>query len=299
MKPFTQFRYLNPVPAIRPSTLLGAGLGLAVILLIPGPAVAQLPSTEIETARSPEQETSNTNRPDSSEESEEQPLSGTVVQLGLLPFVPPPEEPAPENTLGGGRRNGQCIDSAGSIDTSASPQITALAPPPQIIGLTEHEKPTVWLYQPIPSVRQILLSVREEGSQQFHSQTTVDVPANSQWVPLQLADDAPPLDTETTYVWAAIALCGDAPNPNDPAISTRIRRVNPPSNSAVDAAPLALAETYARQGQWYDTVDAFLQVQQSENPNSGNEDLTQTWQALLDYAKLSEIAPPSLLPASE
>ncbi|MEL7474691.1 MAG: DUF928 domain-containing protein, partial [Cyanobacteria bacterium J06555_12] len=288
-------------------------LSITVFSLTALSAHAQTPSAEVEeAARSPEQDSRDTNEIDNSEPAEKQPSPNQTVQLGLLPFVPPPEEPAPQNTLGGGRRNGQCRDSAElSRSTTAHPQLATLTPPPQIVGLTEREKPTVWLYQPISSVRQIILSVREEDSQQFHSQTTIDVPRNNQWVPLQLPEDAPPLESETNYVWAAIVLCGNAPSPNDPALSTRVRRVNSPASlsaSTTATAPLAVAEQYARQGQWYDAVDAFVQAQLSNAHSNGehltdndvaDDDLSETWQALLDYAELSAIATPFPSPTVE
>lgn len=186
-----------------------------------------------------------------------------------------------------------------SPEATASPEIAALAPPPQIVGLTDRNQPTVWLYQPIASVRHILLSVREEDSQQFHSQTTIDMPPNSQWVPLQLPEDAPPLAPETTYVWAAIALCGNAPSPNDPTTSTRIRRLDSPASPSETSSPpsIAVAETYARNGQWYDAVDVFVQAQHSTN--AGTSELNQTWQAILDYTELGAIAPPLPIPVFE
>lgn len=304
------------------SALFGVSLGLVVISVFGLPVDAQVPPAEVDPARSPEQHSRDTNDLDNSEPAEEQPSLNQIVQLGLLPFVPPPEEPAPQTTLGGGRRNGQCVDaseqgtnaSVPSTDTTASPEIAVLAPPPQIVGLTEREKPTVWLYQPIASVRQVLLSVREEDSQQFHSQTTIDMPSDSQWVSLQLPEDAPPLTPETNYVWAAIALCADAPSPNDPALSTRIRRVDASSShSASDtSAPnsINVAENYARNGQWYDAVDTFVHAQGSYtnlidddlgDDDLGDDDLTEeslveTWQALLNYAELSTIVPPLPLP---
>ncbi|MGK7913549.1 MAG: DUF928 domain-containing protein [Synechococcus sp.] len=308
-------------------TLFGLGFGLIVISVSGLPVSAQIQTStpastpmprEMETARSQEQETRNANELNSSEPGEDRPSLDRTIQLGLLPFVPPPEEPAPQNTLGGGRRNAQCMDSSGlltsssalSTDSTASPEleIAALAPPPQIMGLTEREKPTVWLYQPIASVRRILLSVREEDSQQFHSQTTLDMPPNSQWVALQLPDDAPPLEPDTNYVWATIALCGNAPSPNDPATSIRIRRVNSPSSLAnwnpTPTTALARAEDYARQGQWYDAVDAFVQASSSNNAtvaaeDASSESLDETWQSLLDYAELSSISSPLLVPRNE
>lgn len=220
------------------------------------------------------------------------------VKLGMVVFVPPAEDAIPKRSLGAGTRNNQCANSADTSNAEAQrPQVLALVPPSQGVGLTEQEKPTLWFYQSTPlSIRQILVSVREADTLQFHSQTVIDLPPEGPWVALQLAEEAPPLKPDIDYEWSVMAVCGDRPGPNDPSLSTWIRRVTPQSSHrSPEATPLSLAQQYAQQGLWYDLVTVLMQAQQSPPER---EWLSETWSELLNYAGLSSLAPAPPSPSS-
>ncbi len=218
----------------------------------------------------------------------EPPLTNQVPLGSGIVFIPPPGEPIPVQSADGGARNRQCFNTVDSATVEGDrPQLAALVPPSQM-GLTASGRPTLWLYQAIPSIRQILLSVREAESLLFHSQTTIEVTPDRTWLGLQIAPEGPPLKPEIAYEWSVLAICGDRPGPKDPSLSAWVRLVVPqPSSSTIEATPLALLQQYGQQGLWYDLVTTLMQAQQSPPEQ---ELLADTWSDLLDYAGLSSIA---------
>ena len=226
--------------------------------------------------------------------------SATALRLGALLFAPPPEEAMPEQSLGAGSRNKDCFNAssrlpvdvdADNTDAETDRPATPLAAvyPPNQVGLTTAERPTLWLYNSIPSIRRILLSVREAASQQFHSQTSIDMPPQSAWVGLQIGEDAPPLELGIVYEWAAIAICGDRPTPNDPSFNGWVRRIPPLSpDPPPQTSPFSLAQQYAQQGLWYDLVTVMLEPEESPQDS---QSMAESWADLMDYLGLDAIAP--------
>ena len=225
--------------------------------------------------------------------------SPTEVKLGMLIFLPPPEDPSPQNSLGAGTRENACsIHSNGPNSEQMPFSIAALVPPPPTVGLTKHEKPTLWLHQPTPFMRTIYLSVREEDTGRFHSQTTIEIPPDRTWFAVELSEEAPPLAPQVIYEWAIVATCGDRPSPGDPNLTTRVRRVVAnPSNPSRESTDLTLAQQYASQGLWFDLVKALVQAQQSSHDEYW---LTDTWKDLFNYTGLDTTAsPPPSFPPSQ
>lgn len=190
-------------------------------------------------------------------------------------FFRPPADEEPPPTRGAGSRNDRhCPQdaSANSGDSAAIPVgLTALVPNNQG-GLTWAERPTVWVYLPETSARQMVLSVRE-GSSQPHSQQFVSITGDPGVVGILLDGSTPVLEVGRAYQWAVVLVCGDRPNPNDPFVTAWVRRVvpaqpfNPPQNA------LERAAWYGEQGIWYDTLTALVEVRRSQPFEPGFTDI--------------------------
>ncbi|GAB4230105.1 MAG: DUF928 domain-containing protein [Elainellaceae cyanobacterium] len=169
-------------------------------------------------------------------------------------------------TRGAGSRNDRLCpqDALTNSDdaTSELPALTALVPDNQE-GLTRAERPTIWVYLPETSARQMVLSVREEGFQP-HSQRFLAITGEPGIVGIPLAEDAPPLEVGKVYQWAVVLICGDRPNPNDPFVSGWVQRVEPANGVNAPQDALERAVWYGEQGIWYDALTALAEARRSQ-----------------------------------
>ena len=170
----------------------------------------------------------------------------------------------PPTTRGAGSRNDRyCLQ---DTPTKGKPTLTALVPTNQS-SLTWAERPTFWVYLPNTSARQIVLSVKEEGSRQ-HSQRFLPITGESGIVGIPLTENTPPLEVGKSYQWAIVLVCGDRPSPNDPVVTAWIQRAAPSQPLNNQQAALEQAVRYGEQGIWYDalTTLAVARRSQSDNP---------------------------------
>jgi hypothetical protein len=199
-------------------------------------------------------------------------LTNLNDSIAKVSFKPPPNDGKPDNTLGAGSRNDwRCQQTAKSpANTSANtPPLMALVPPTTNYGLTLAERPTLLVYLPKTSAKQVVLSIREEGTH-HHSQTLFSTTGESGIFQFKPPDTSPALEIGKNYQWAVVLVCGEKPGPNDPAIVTWIRRVNPSSlhSAQIDRkTALEKAMWYGKQGIWYDTLATLTQARQAQPDN--------------------------------
>ena len=191
-------------------------------------------------------------------------------------FFKPPDDEEPPPTRGAGSRNDRhCPQDAptNSGDSVAIPVgLTALVPNNQE-GLTWAEHPTVWIYLPETSARQMVLSIRAEGSQP-HFQQFISITGDPGVVGISLDESAPILEVERAYQWAVVLVCGDRPNPNDPFVTAWVRRVTPSESFKPQHSALEQAALLGEQGIWYDTLTALAEMRRSQPLNPR---LTEIW----------------------
>lgn len=182
----------------------------------------------------------------------------TQVPITEVLFKPSDTGPPPDTRGAGSRSDRLCPQDAPThLDSLGAPPLalTALVPDNHE-GLTWAERPTIWIYLPETSARQMVLSLRAEGSQP-HSQQFLPI-AGSGIVGIPLDESAPPLEVGQSYQWAVVLVCGDRPSPNDPAVTAWVRRVAPSGEPPQDA--LERAVWYGERGVWYDTLTAVVEV---------------------------------------
>lgn len=185
-------------------------------------------------------------------------------------FRPPPESERPENTdSAASRQNQQCLPNTEPEQpelTTSKQTVTPIVPEGNY-GLTLTERPNFWLYLPRTPARQIILTIREEGLKP-HWQQSVNLTEETGIVGIPLADNAPILEIGKNYQWAVIVVCNERPHPNDPVVTSWIKRVEPPVESS-SQTELQKAADYARQGIWYDALN-ILVAEKSSTDNWQN-----------------------------
>ena len=183
-------------------------------------------------------------------------------------FQPPPDEEQPRDTEGAASRHlGECaannLESESQFVTGKLSSLTALVPQNNH-GLTTQERPNFWVYLPNTSAKQAILSIKKTGKTP-HWQQSIEIDRDRGIVGIELSKDAPALEIDTNYQWAVILVCGDRPSPNDPVVTSWIKRVEKTSDRASSTSKLAKASTYAQQGIWYDALDLLISQKSLQN----------------------------------
>jgi hypothetical protein len=166
--------------------------------------------------------------------------------------------------------------------------------PPNNYGLTVAGRPTFFIALPKTSARQIVLSIWENGTR-HHSQTFIPIEDRSGIIKIQPSPDSPPLEIGKRYQWAVVVVCGERPNPNDPAIVSWVRRIDPPQplpRQIQQENALAQAIWYGEQGLWYDTLTALIQAKRSQPDSQVMSDI---WANFLSSVGLGDVSTEPLL----
>lgn len=203
-------------------------------------------------------------------------------------FKPPPNQDKPISTSSGGSRsNWQCPQDATLDTTSANKTpLMLLAPTDSNYGLTIAEHPTFLVYLPQTSAKQVVLSLMTEDNH-LHSQSFIPIKGEPGIISIKLADSFPPLEVSKNYQWSLVLICGEKPNPNDPVITSWVRRVVLPQLQSHPRTTLEQADAYSEQGIWYDAVINLAQIRNAQ-PN--DQVIADIWTDFLKSVGLEAIA---------
>ncbi|MCC5661122.1 DUF928 domain-containing protein [Nostoc sp. XA010] len=203
-------------------------------------------------------------------------------------FEAPPKEDKPKSTSSGGSRsNWQCPQDATSTTTPSNQiPIMSLVPPDSNYGLTTAEHPTFLVYLPQTSAKQLVLSLMTEDNQ-LYSQTLIPIKGEPGIISIKSTDNSPPLKVGKNYQWGLMLICKEKPSPNDPVITSWVRRVVLPQLHSQHRTTLEQADAYSEQGIWYDAVITLAQIRNTQ-PN--NQDIANIWTDFLKSVGLEAIA---------
>ncbi len=210
-------------------------------------------------------------------------------KLSRVLFKPPSDDKKPDQTAEAGSRHPiPCLQGATSttlVNSSSSQNSLMPLVPTTNLGLTTAEKPKLWIYLPETSARQVVFSIREEGTI-HHSKTVIPITGSSGIISLQPNQNSLPLKIRKNYKLSVVLVCGEKPGPNDPARDVWVRRVES-SESINQRSALEQAAWYARQGIWYDALNFLIQARQSQPQN---QDIIGIWANFLKSGGLNAIA---------
>ncbi|MDJ1173331.1 DUF928 domain-containing protein [Roseofilum capinflatum] len=194
----------------------------------------------------------------------------------------PPEDQAPDSTLGGGSRDlQQCV----SAPQDGIPSVTPLLPETEI-GFTVAQKPTIYVYVPQTLAKKMFFSLQTETGE-HHYQQEMELPETPGIIGFQVPEDAPPLKENTNYKWTIAFICGESLEPDSPEYTGWIRRLPQEEYSIATDLSLKQVEDLAEAKLWYDTVFSLVQL---KNQEPDNPVLSQNWTELLTSVGLEAIA---------
>ncbi|MGD2181785.1 DUF928 domain-containing protein [Lusitaniella coriacea] len=215
---------------------------------------------------------------------------------GNITFAPP-NNPAPVATTGGGIRGNITFASpnnpapvattGGGVRGEVESEVIPLLPETKA-GYTIAPRPTLYLYIPPTSVRQVFFSLQDENRQTTY-QTTLEISGQGGIVSITLPENAPELEVGKYYAWFFAPIEPDGIlRPDNYGVTGWIKRVAVPSEvQDVSLSPLERAAVYAESGIWYDTLEILASARQvqAENTSLGTE-----WTDLLKQVGLEAVA---------
>ncbi|BAU13267.1 hypothetical protein LEP3755_38060 [Leptolyngbya sp. NIES-3755] len=215
--------------------------------------------------------------------------SSLIVTLSTISFTkvtlaqsiePPAGLPAPQTTSSGGSRpsNRACVQSSKSIP------LTAIASR-QSVGLTMHDRPTVWVYLPPTQAKTLEFSLFDQNRKGIY-QTTIETNNRTGYIAIALPSSAPALNQNQPYYWTVALVCNPNERTSDWITGGWIQQqaINPALQQQLNRATLIeQIRLIAKAGFWYEAVDTYLRSRQA-NPN--DPQLTKVWAELVRAGNL-------------
>lgn len=190
----------------------------------------------------------------------------------------PPMRGAPAARIGGGTR--------GIGDQTLVLVVLA----PDHTGLTTKEQPTLYWYasEPVPAKLEVTLINDESIDPELEE--VVATPGNAGIQSIDLAKAGAKLETGKEYRWFVSVIADPGQRSNDIVASGTIQRIDPSDELKGEIAGAdenTLAGVYAKEGVWYDAIDALNRMIEK---SPGNKELQQQRTALLEQVGLQGAA---------
>ncbi|NJN21244.1 MAG: DUF928 domain-containing protein [Leptolyngbya sp. RL_3_1] len=206
---------------------------------------------------------------------------GALQEEFTLQFYPP-DEGLPHDTTGGASRDGgNCAVDPNTLEAG----VTLLAPA-EYLGLTASARPEFLVNLDNTQAQRLFLSVQDtETGAQY--QAYYPLPSQSGLAHLPLPEAAPDLEVGQTYRWSLAIVCGQRLRPDDPVLTSYVKRVEV-SPEVAQLPALEQVVAYAESGIWYDSLLLLNQVRQADQSSDA---LARAWESLLVAGGLSDINP--------
>ncbi len=204
----------------------------------------------------------------------------------------PPENDAPEHTVGGGSRPssiGLCPQDQKAI---TKPLTALLSAKEQAV--TIDDRPTFFVYLPETEAKQVSLTI-SDATESYYYETILPLSQESGIVGINLPEDAPPLMAGENYTWSVTILCGKTKRPSDPYVSGGIQRISADDRLTERLAAASWEEKanlYEANGIWYDALNAVA-IWKKQQPNDTLA--VASWEKMLQSVGLGQISTEALV----
>lgn len=216
--------------------------------------------------------------------------NGLFIKDADAQFPSPPGRGRPKGTAGGGSRPNQlplCLQNP------TSPERFVAIAPTRPVGLSAHDSPTIWVYIPNTTAKNLEFSLFSEQQEGIY-QTTIPIKTSG-----LLAIPLPPgqikLIAGRPYSWVAALVCDPVRRSQDWLVEGWIQYQSPTATLQRQLAAASGEQQvtlYLQAGFWYEALNLYLDFQRS-HPNHAS--LTKLRSDLLQSAGLNPITSPLLL----
>lgn len=157
--------------------------------------------------------------------------------------------------------------------------IVALVPGTNF-GYTTDESPSLWVYFPYSTQKQVRLTLKDRESQQIYQQEFT-LPGTSGFVKFSLPETVE-LEVDKMYFWEFEVSFKPYGNYENPIVRGAIERVtmdNALKGQLVGKSEREILEVYADNGLWFDVLSGLISLQQS---NPEDEEIASLWVSLFE-----------------
>lgn len=193
----------------------------------------------------------------------------------------PPGDGKPKDTVGAGSRDG--------LMCSQDEQPIRPLMPKRNYGLTLAEHPTIFVYLPNTSARQVVLTFQDEAGNSYKP-LFLAIASRNGIAGFSLPDNQLPLLVGKNYKWSLAVVCGDTLQPSDPVFRGWVQRVARTADLERELQKKSVIEQmqwYAKNGYWYDWLEVMVQVRRTQ-PNDAK--IASQWREMLESVGLGAIA---------
>lgn len=212
-------------------------------------------------------------------------------------FTPASGSGSPQQASGGASREGTYSLNPSTMDAGGPAAILALLPQ-SYFGTTVSERPTILVYLPASTAKEMVFSLKDEAGKLKH-QMTLPVSGTAGIVAIKLPAEVPALEVGKNYQWFLALKIDGHLSPNTPYVDGWVKRIQPDAALATALQhPDALkrATALGAKGVWYDCV-ATMAMLRATQPQS--KALVKDWSDLLISVDLKDITKaPIVLPAN-
>ena len=198
----------------------------------------------------------------------------------------PPGDDQPDDSSGAGSRDG--------LKCNQDQQPIRPIMPRRNYGLTLKERPSIFIYLPNTSARQMVLTFQDQTGN-FYERAFLPIPARVGIVSITLPDDKLPLTVGKNYQWSLAIICGETIQPDDPVFKGWVQRVARSleiDRELESKSTIEQAAWYGAKGYWYDMLETMVQELRS-HPNDAH--VNALWRDLLESVGLNAIASEPLI----
>lgn len=212
-------------------------------------------------------------------------------------FTPPSGKGSPQQAAGGASRLSTYSLNPSTVGADGPAAIIALLPQ-SYSGTTVSERPTILVYLPASTAKDMVFSLKDEAGNLQH-QMTLPISGKAGVVAIKLPTEAPALVVGKNYQWFLALKVDGHLSPNTPYVDGWVQRIQPDAVLAAalqQSDPLKRATALGAKGVWYDCV-ATVAMLRTTQPDS--DALVKNWSDLLVSVGLQDITKaPITLPAN-
>ncbi|MBV6627279.1 MAG: DUF928 domain-containing protein [Rivularia sp. (in: Bacteria)] len=194
------------------------------------------------------------------------------VVTSPIQFEPPPDGEPPDTSGGGSRDPDQ------SRCSSNEEKIKALMPEGNF-GWTLQEIPSIHVYLPKTSAKQVVLAFQDEA-EEYHETVFLPIQTDKRILSFSLPKDRPPLEIGKNYKWKLTLVCGDIVDVEHPQLEGWVKRIdiNSVDTNFKNQTAIEKARWLAKNGYWYDYIKVLKAAKEA---NYNNSNINSLWFNLL------------------
>jgi hypothetical protein len=213
-------------------------------------------------------------------------------------FTPAAGSGSPQQSAGGASRQSTYSLDPSTVGAGGPSAIIALLPK-SYAGTTVSERPTILVYLPASTAKEMVFSLKDEAGNLKYQQTLPVTAGTAGIVAIKLPAAAPALEVGKNYQWFLALKIDGSLSPNTPYVDGWVQRTQPDAELAATlrhSDALKRATALGAKGVWYDCVATMAMLRATQSNHVG---LSKDWADLLasvglqDITKAAIVLPPN------